>query len=67
MLVGASRKSFIASVHNKEGLAVDRVGGSIAAALMATMNGAAIIRAHDVAATVEALKVMKAIENAGQN
>ena len=50
ILVGASRKRFIASVSESE--PQQRLGGSIAAHLMAVQNGAAIIRAHDVAETV---------------
>jgi len=60
LLVGASRKRFIDSVTPS---APDRrIGGSIAAHLVAAANGAAIIRAHDVAETVQALRVTAAIE-----
>jgi dihydropteroate synthase len=41
-----------------------RLGGSIAAHLIAVQNGAAIIRAHDVAATMQAMRVMAAIGSA---
>jgi dihydropteroate synthase len=61
LLVGASRKRFIASVVPSE--PKDRLGGSIAAHLIAADNGASIIRAHDVAATVQALKVARAIKD----
>jgi len=60
ILVGASRKRFIASVTPSEPQA--RLGGSIAAHLIAAEHGARIIRAHDVAETVQALKVANAIE-----
>jgi len=60
LLVGASRKRFIASVSPSE--PQDRLGGSIAAHLIAAAHGAKIIRAHDVAETVQALKVAGAIE-----
>jgi dihydropteroate synthase len=60
LLVGASRKRFIASVSPSEPR--ERLGGSIAAHLIAARNGARIIRTHDVAATVQALKVAAAIE-----
>jgi dihydropteroate synthase len=60
LLVGASRKRFIASVMPSEPQA--RLGGSIAAHLIAAQRGAAIIRAHDVAETVQALRVATAIE-----
>ena len=46
------------------GLPGDRIGGSIASHLKAVENGAAIIRAHDVAETVQALRVAAAIGRA---
>jgi dihydropteroate synthase len=59
LLLGASRKRFIDAVTPS---APDRrLGGSIAAHLLAVENGAAIIRAHDVAETVQALRVSAAI------
>jgi dihydropteroate synthase len=60
LLVGASRKRFIGSVIASE--PHQRLGGSLAAHLLAARNGAAIIRAHDVAETVQALRVNAAIE-----
>ena len=59
LLVGASRKRFI----NEASPAPPdrRLGGSIAAHVLAVLNGAAIIRAHDVAETVQALRVLTAI------
>jgi dihydropteroate synthase len=61
LLVGASRKRFIDRVSPS---APDqRLGGSIAAHLLAARNGARIIRAHDVAETVQALRVARAIED----
>jgi dihydropteroate synthase len=38
-----------------------RVAGSVAAAIVAVQNGARIVRVHDVAATVDALKVVSAV------
>ncbi|MBK7140528.1 MAG: dihydropteroate synthase [bacterium] len=61
LLVGASRKSFITKVTGAQTSPTERLGGSIAAAIVAVQNGANIIRVHDVAATVEALKVARAI------
>ncbi|MBD3404436.1 dihydropteroate synthase [candidate division GN15 bacterium] len=61
LLVGASRKRFIEMIHAGADRADDRLGGSIAAAVMAVANGADIVRVHDVAETVEALKVVQAI------
>ncbi|MEQ1764903.1 MAG: dihydropteroate synthase, partial [Pyrinomonadaceae bacterium] len=60
LLVGASRKSFIGKLL--DGAPPDqRLSGSLAAAVIATMNGARIIRAHDVKATVDAIKVTNAV------
>jgi dihydropteroate synthase len=60
LLVGASRKRFISSVMPSE--PQQRLGGSIAAHLIAAQRGAGIIRTHDVAETVQALRVASAIE-----
>jgi dihydropteroate synthase len=59
LLVGASRKRFIDTLSPAP--PDRRIGGSIAAHVLAVLNGAAIIRAHDVAETVQALKVLAAI------
>jgi dihydropteroate synthase len=61
LLVGASRKRFISTVSPSE--PQQRLGGSIAAHLIAARNGARIIRTHDVAETVQALRVAQAIED----
>lgn len=61
VLVGASRKRFIASVIPSE--PHQRLGGSLAAHLLAAQLGAKIIRTHDVAETVQALRVAAAIED----
>jgi dihydropteroate synthase len=61
LLVGASRKRFIGSVGPSE--PQQRIGGSIAAHLIAVKGGARIIRTHDVAETVQALRVARAIED----
>ena len=61
LLVGASRKRFIASVTPSE--PQQRLGGSIAAHLIAARRGARIIRTHDVAETVQALRLAAAIED----
>jgi dihydropteroate synthase len=63
LLVGASRKSFIGKATGVEREPFRRLGGSLAAALVAIRNGAAIIRVHDVMETVEAVKIWKAIES----
>lgn len=58
LLLGWSRKSTLSAVTGKP--SGDRLVASVAAALAAVQNGASIIRVHDVAATVDALKVWKA-------
>jgi dihydropteroate synthase len=62
LLVGASRKRFINAVSPAEPMR--RLGGSLAAHLLAVENGAAIVRVHDVAPTVQALAVAAAIRRA---
>ncbi len=62
LLVGASRKRFIASVMPAK--PAERLGGSLAAHLIAAENGAAIIRTPDVAPTLQALAVAAAIRHA---
>jgi len=59
-LVGVSRKSMIGHVVGRE--PEGRLAGSIAAALAAVARGAHILRVHDVAATVDAVKVWRAVE-----
>jgi dihydropteroate synthase len=61
LLVGASRKRFINSVVPSE--PHQRLGGSIAALLVAAKGGARIIRTHDVRETVQALRVAAAIRD----
>jgi dihydropteroate synthase len=59
VLVGVSRKTMLGSLT---GRAVgDREAASVAAALLAARSGAAVLRVHDVAATVDALRVAAAL------
>lgn len=62
LLVGASRKRFIDKVSPAP--PDHRLGGSIAVHLLAVQAGAAIVRVHDVAETVQAFKLAAAIGNA---
>lgn len=55
VLVGLSRKSMLATLTGRQ--VPDRLAGSLALAAIATLHGAAIVRAHDVAATCDALAV----------
>jgi dihydropteroate synthase len=59
LLLGASRKRFIDAVVPSP--PDRRIGGSLASHLLAVENGAAIVRVHDVAETVQALRVAEAI------
>ncbi len=67
LLVGASRKSFVGRAMARGGAMpapAERLSGSLAAAVIAVLNGAHIVRAHDVKATVEAVAVADAIVGA---
>ena len=59
LLAGLSRKSMIGAITGRP--VAERLAGSVAAALGAVAHGAEIVRVHDVAATVDALKVWRAI------
>ncbi len=59
VLVGLSRKSMVGKLTGRpDG---ERVNGSVALAVIAVLNGARIVRAHDVAPTVEALRLVAAV------
>jgi dihydropteroate synthase len=64
VLVGLSRKSLLAKLTGRpvEG----RTAGSVALAAIAVLNGARIVRAHDVAATVDAIRVAAAVNQGEQ-
>ena len=61
LLAGASRKSFLGSLSGKP--APERLLGSVAAAAVLALNGASIVRVHEVAATREALAVVDAVRS----
>jgi dihydropteroate synthase len=61
ILAGLSRKSMVGTLTGRS--ADDRVHGSIALAVVAALNGARILRVHDVAATADALKVVSALQS----
>jgi dihydropteroate synthase len=63
LLVGLSRKSMLGALTGGKP-AADRLPASLAAALAAVEAGAAVVRVHDVAATVDALKVWHAVRPA---
>jgi dihydropteroate synthase len=64
VLVGVSRKSTLGELTQRE--VHERMPASVAAAVVAVMNGADIIRAHDVQASVDALKVARAVLDASE-
>lgn len=59
ILAGLSRKSMLGVITGRE--VGDRVSASVAAAMLAVQQGAAIVRVHDVRDTVDALKVLNAV------
>lgn len=59
LLVGMSRKSMVTQLLDRP--VDERLAGSLALAMLAAERGAAIIRVHDVAATVDVLKVLAAV------
>jgi dihydropteroate synthase len=59
LCVGLSRKSFVAALTGRT--AGERLSGSLALATAAVLRGARIVRAHDVAATVDAVRVANAM------
>jgi dihydropteroate synthase len=63
VLVGLSRKAMLGTILGKP--AAERLTGSVALATVAVLNGARIVRAHDVAETVDAVKVATAVLEGG--
>lgn len=61
LMVGFSRKSMIGDILQKP--VGERMVGSVAMAMLAVQRGVNILRVHDVAATVDALKILKAVED----
>ncbi len=64
ILFGASRKSTLGELTGRD--VDERLSASVAAAVIAVMNGADIVRVHDVGATVDALRVAEAVIEAGR-
>jgi dihydropteroate synthase len=62
ILFGASRKRFIAAIDGSADDEMERLGGSLAAAMRAAQSGVAMVRVHDIRMTVQALKVQAAIK-----
>jgi dihydropteroate synthase len=59
ILIGVSRKSFIGKIDGSH--VTNRLGGSLAAAVTSVLNGASIVRVHDVKETVQAMRLVDAI------
>ncbi|MDC0662455.1 dihydropteroate synthase [Marinobacter sp. SS21] len=64
LLVGLSRKSMLGHITGRE--VSERLPASLAAATISALKGASVIRVHDVSETVDAVKVVSAMEEAGQ-
>ncbi len=62
VLLGPSRKSFIGMITGDKKSAEKRIGGSLAAAITGIQNGVDILRVHDIAETIEAIKLLKALK-----
>src|SRR5207237_615608 len=63
LCVGVSRKSFVGAITGRDDPAA-RLAGSLAATAAAVLGGAALIRAHDVAETVDAVRVAERVRRA---
>ncbi|MHC2019780.1 dihydropteroate synthase [Methylobacterium sp. CM6247] len=61
VLVGVSRKSMLGRLHDAETKPVDRLFGSLSSHVLAATLGADIVRVHDVAPHVDALRVVDAV------
>jgi len=64
LLVGMSRKSMLGHITGRE--VSERLPASLAVATISALKGASVIRVHDVGETVDAVKVVAAMEEAGQ-
>ena len=64
VLAGLSRKSTLGELTGRD--VGERMPASVAAAVIAVMNGAHIVRVHDVAETVDAMRIARAVQGAGR-
>ena len=62
VLVGASRKRIVKKLTGSEGKVGKNVGGNVAIAVWAAMQGASVVRVHDVKETVQALRVIECLK-----
>ncbi len=65
LLVGISRKSFVGRITGRQDPG-DRLYGSLAAAAIAVINGANMVRTHDVAPTIDAVRMAEEVRRAGR-
>lgn len=63
IMLGLSRKSFIAMITGKQDRPDERIGGSLASMLIAIGKGCNIVRVHDITETKEAIRVYQTIED----
>lgn len=59
LVIGTSRKSFIGRIDGSD--VGDRLGGTIASSILAAAEGADVLRVHDIAETVQAVRVAEAV------
>ena len=63
VLVGASRKRIVKKLVGEKGAVGKNIGGNVAIAVWAAMNGASVVRVHDVKETVQALRVVECLKS----
>jgi dihydropteroate synthase len=62
VLVGASRKRIVKKLVGEKSSVGKNIGGNVAIALWAALNGASAVRVHDVKETVQALRVIETLK-----
>ena len=62
VLVGASRKRIVKKLIGEKGSVGKNIGGNVAIAIWAALNGASVVRVHDVKETVQALRVIESLK-----
>ena len=62
VLVGASRKRIVKKLVGEKSSVGKSIGGNVAIALWAALNGASAVRVHDVKETVQALRVIETLK-----
>jgi dihydropteroate synthase len=65
LCVGVSRKSFLGAIIGRD-RTEDRLAASLAATAVAVWNGASLVRTHDVAETLDAVRIAERIRRAGR-